>query len=78
MTNDEHMEDASGIINGFNDIFYTSLPYTPGTLFIYLDGIVRVSVDDDGWIESDPLAGEFQMRSVPMSGSRIFVRYIEG
>ena len=76
MTGDEHIEKASGPVNGFNQTFTVSLPYQPGTLKLFVNGQLREITDDDGWTESNPSVGEFQM-IIPPDNDKIFARYLE-
>lgn len=76
-TNDEKIEEASGITNGFNVDFSTSLPYQTGTLFVFLNGEIIPLDDDEGLVEDSPAAGTFHMKSAPRDGDKIMVRYIE-
>jgi hypothetical protein len=77
-TNDEKIEEAAGVVNGFNVNFSTSLPYQSGTIYVLPNGSLWPSDDDEGLIEDNPLAGTFHMKVAPRSDDRIMVRYIEG
>lgn len=77
---EEKVETPTGSINGANLNFFTTLPYVPGTLHVWTDGVLCRAADDDGWIETDPSTGAFQMREPPRISKRddvLMVRYIE-
>lgn len=80
-TGDEHLEEAIGVIDGANQDFKTSLPYQADTLRVWVTGILVRRNDDDGWIESSPSTGDFQMKEPPRIVSSpddtLHVRYIE-
>jgi hypothetical protein len=80
-TGDEVLEEATGTINGVNKDFQTSLPYQADTLRVWVTGILVRRGDDDGWTESDPSTGDFQMKEAPRIASSpddtLHVRYIE-
>jgi hypothetical protein len=77
MVGDEKKEKPSGVINGFNTTFNTSLPYAPGTLFIYLNGMLIKQNDDDGPTETSPSTGAFTLGVAPSTNDVVHVRYIE-
>lgn len=77
---EEHLEVASGDVNGVNDTFYTSVPYQSGTLKLWYNGILIRRDDDDGFIETNPATGEFQVKEPPEGGlypETPVVRYLE-
>lgn len=77
MTGDEKLEEASGPVNGSNQFFSTSAPYTSGTLFALLNGQLWPGDDDEGVEELDPGTGTFRLRLAPRQNDRVLVRYIE-
>lgn len=77
MTGDEILEEPSGIINGTNFVFFTSLAYQPTTLRLWLNGMLIRSIDDDGPIEINPSTGEFHIKIPPRNTDTIQVRYLE-
>lgn len=74
---DEQKEKPTGAINGFNTSFATSLPYEPGTLRVWRNGLLIRSTDDDGPSETNPSAGAFELGRPPLSGDTLHARYIE-
>lgn len=76
MKDDERLEKATGVVNGFNVVFFVSSAYKAGTLKVFVNGQLRQQLDDDGWIEHDPANGEFRML-IPPDNDKIFARYIE-
>lgn len=45
------IEKLSGLANGFNTIFETSMVYTPGSVRVFRNGIVNEASGPDGWTE---------------------------
>lgn len=74
---DERAEKPTGAINGFNTAFSTSLPYEPGTLRVWRNGLLIRSTDDDGPSETNPSTGAFALGLAPLSGDTVHARYIE-
>jgi hypothetical protein len=70
-------EVPSGDIDGVNTSFVTPFPYTPGTLLHYLNGQLKVPVNDDGLIEDDPSAGTFTLKEAPKTGDVLQARYLD-
>jgi len=75
MTGDELVEDAIGVINGFNTSYATPTPYQSGTLRAFLNGQLIAATDDDGPTETG--ADTFSMGLPPRTGDRLRVRYLE-
>jgi len=76
-TNDEHVEVATGDINGANTTFFTIFAYQSDTLKVWHNGHLFRRDDDDGFIETNPGTGEFTMKESPFEGDTIVVRYME-
>ena len=74
---DEHVEVATGVINGVNTIFFTTFAYQSDTLKVWHNGHLFRRDDEDGFIETNPSTGEFTMKESPLSGDTIIVRYME-
>lgn len=51
----------SGTINGVNDTFFFSVPYTPGTVALYYNGQLLLHGGGNPWIESNPATGEVRI-----------------
>jgi hypothetical protein len=45
------IEVPSGVIDGSNRVFYTTAPYRPGTVRVFLNGQLKQGLLDDGWFE---------------------------
>lgn len=70
-------EVASGLIDGINTIFSASLPYTAGSTAVFLNGQLKKAANDDGWIETVPASGIFQMKVAPKVGDVVEVFYLD-
>lgn len=75
MTGDEIVEDAIGVINGFNTAFSTPSSYQSGTLRVFLNGQLIGPGDDDGPTETG--ADSFSVGLPPVTGDNLRVRYLE-
>lgn len=62
------MEPLSGIVNGVNRLFLSSVPYTPLTTTVFVRGLARVRLDEDGWVEQSPALGEVLLNEAPLPG----------
>lgn len=60
-------EIPSGVIDGVNLLFTTSTSYKPGTLAVFLNGLLQEASLDDGWVETDSVAGTFTLKEAPRS-----------
>jgi len=76
-TNDEQIEEASGIVNGLNRDFTTANPYQSGTLFVLGNGQLWPADDDATADEVNPALGTFRLRIAPADNDRVMVRYVE-
>jgi len=74
---DEQRERATGFVNGANVSFSVSSPYEPGTLWVSPNGILNDADADDGWVETSPATGAFEMKVAPRPGDVVLVRYTE-
>lgn len=60
-------EVPSGVIDGANTTFITSVPYKAGSTAVFVNGILLRADLVDGWAETDPDSGIFDMTEVPVS-----------
>lgn len=60
-------EVPSGAINGTNVVFTVSIPYVAGSTAVWINGALMRRDLDDGWTESDPIAGEITLNEAPRS-----------
>lgn len=67
-------ETPSGTINGTNKVFTTSSSYMPGTLEVYVNGLLHVN--GLHFVETSPSAGTFTFDEAPTSGDNIIVSYM--
>lgn len=56
---------AVGAIDGVNTVFYTGEPYRPGSTAVFINGQLKRSDFDDGWVETDPVAGRVDLTEAP-------------
>lgn len=61
-------EVLAGTIDGVNTTFLTSVPYTPGTTAVFINGQLRRPDLDDGWLETDPPTGTLDFKIAPIVG----------
>lgn len=77
MVGDERLEVPTGLINGSNTTFFTSVAYQSGTLRGYHNGQLVRNDNDDGIIEVDPATGELETRIPYTNSDTLDVRYLE-
>jgi hypothetical protein len=63
-----HFEVPTGAIDGVNTSFQVSVPYQPGSTAVFLNGLLQERSLEDGWYETDPLAGEIVLKEAPRPG----------
>jgi len=56
-----------GAVDGINLVYSVSTSYKPGTTAVFVNGLLQEQTLDDGWAESDPVAGEVTMKEAPRS-----------
>lgn len=54
-----------GAIDGVNVVFTVSRPYSPGTVAVFLNGLLQERELDDGFEEADAAAGIIRMKEPP-------------
>jgi len=64
-----HFEVPVGAIDGVNRLFTVSLPYTPGSVAVFINGQLKRADYDDGWVETDPSTGQVTVNESPIGGS---------
>lgn len=72
-----HFEVASGTIDGSNTTFFTSLPYQPGFTAVWLNGQLKREDFADGWAETSPATGQFDLDQAPRVGDVVQVFFVE-
>lgn len=45
------IEQLTGSVNGTNVQFDTTYEYRPGSVRVFVNGVVNRQIDDDGWVE---------------------------
>ena len=68
------IEALSGAVNGFNVTFETSRLYVGGSVMVFVNGVVRRSDYDDGWIESG--GNRITLKEAPLEGDVVQVYYL--
>jgi hypothetical protein len=71
------LEVPSGAVNGTNQAFTTSVPYTAGTLSVWINGQLKRQDLEDGWAETSPTTGVFTMGVAPKTGDIIQVFFLD-
>lgn len=69
------IEVAGGPVDGVNTSFTTATPYVPGTLAVYLNGQLKSAALADGWLETSPASGSFDLKVAPQVGDIVQVFY---
>lgn len=64
---------ATGATNSVNTVFYTLTGYVPGTLRVFLNGVLQRKDLVDGWVELG--SGKFQMNIPPEAGDTVSAYY---
>ena len=68
------IEPADGIVNGTNTIFRTSRCYIPGSLRVFLNGILIRRDLDDGWAELGDR--KVELNEAPNTGDVVQLYYV--
>ena len=74
---------ASGVANGGNKTFYTTsngvtiVPYTAGTLAVYLNGQLLYDRSGNPWAETDPATGRFDFDDAPLTSDDVAVFFLD-
>lgn len=68
---------AVGAPDGARTDFETVRPYRVGSLRVLVNGLLRKPELDDGYLETDPGAGEFEMKVAPTSDDTLWTFYRE-
>lgn len=71
-------EVAAGIIDGLNKTFLTSSKYLSGTTAVFLNGQLLRPDYENGWIETDPETGRFDMNEPPLTGDVVQIFFLGG
>jgi len=58
-------ENATGVIDGVNRDFTVLYPYEPGSVAVFLNGILQTRTFADGWVETDPASGLVTLNEAP-------------
>jgi hypothetical protein len=74
-----HFEVLSGAVNGVNLVFTTSVPYTAGTLAVYLNGQLLLNPGGNPWTETNPATGAVTIHSeeLPETGDVVAAFYLD-
>lgn len=64
----------TGDIDGTNTVFTTGQPYIPGSLEVYVNGLLQVS--GIHYTETNPATGEFTFDEAPLTGDNIVCNYM--
>lgn len=70
-------EVAFGAIDNVNTTYVLSTPYQPGTLAAFLNGQLKRADFMDGWIETNPASGTFDLKQAPETGDVVQAFFID-
>lgn len=68
------IEPMYGLVDGVNQIFQTKNEYMPGTLRVFVNGVVYYGPFDDGWTELGDR--KIRMKIAPVVGDVIQAYYV--
>lgn len=68
------IEPLYGQTNGINQIFQTSMNYTPGSVQVFRNGLLLEASLDDGFVELG--AKKIQMKIAPIPGEVLQAYYL--
>lgn len=79
MLTQEIIEPAIGIVDGVNVAFKTSRPYLPGSLTVFLNGILQDKTNTfyTGWVETNPATGDVTLTTAPFPYDDIQFGYLD-
>ncbi len=73
-----HFEVLTGIIDGINKTFYTSVPYKSGSLAVLLNGQLKHKDRPKyGWIETSPSIGCVDLTTPPLLGDVVQAFFLD-
>lgn len=67
------IEKAAGSVNGTNQQFKTSAAYLPGSLQVWVNGLLKRKGSSEGWTELG--INKFQLNIAPVAGSVVQVYF---
>lgn len=68
------IKQAIGTVDGINTTFQTQVPYQTGSVRAFVNGLVRVQGDEDGWTEGG--GSTIELTEAPKTGDRVSFYYI--
>lgn len=68
-------EVAIGTIDGVNQTFFAPTPYQALSTAVFVNGQLQRIDFDDGWIETNPGTGEFQLKIPPIPDDVVQIFY---
>lgn len=72
-----HFEVPLGVVDGVNRTFVTSTPYKPQSTAVFLNGRLHRKLWDDGWAETNPIAGVVDLNEAPWLGDDVQIFYLD-
>lgn len=71
-------ENANGTVDGVNLTFYTpTFPYQAGSLAVFFNGQLKRADLMDGWVETSPSTGRFDLLIAPLDSDVLQVFYLD-
>lgn len=62
----EYVEDVTNSVTGSRDVFSIQKPpYLPGSVRVYINGLLKRRGDDDGWTEENEVLGTVKLKETP-------------
>lgn len=70
-------EVALGAIDGSNKTFTVSVPYSPNTTSVFINGKMYRRDWADGWAETNPATGRIDLNDAPLLGDVVQVFFTD-
>lgn len=67
------IEIPTGVVDGVNVVFTVSVAYVPGSVSVFVRGLLRQQGEGDGWAETSPNAGTVTLAEAPFTGDPILI-----
>jgi hypothetical protein len=68
------IEIAVGLVDGINNLFQTTNPYIFGSTQVFINGLITVPLNADGWVEVPPSV--IILNEAPRVGDVVQVYYL--
>lgn len=68
------IQELNGTIDGANKVFSTGVSYKPGSIVVFINGMLIRQPDDDGWTELG--SNQIEMKEAPRFGDTLNASYL--